>query len=129
MLSNNIPDFDALYTWITTKPLGSLLHHRGHTHTLVLALPLGLLSLLPVVGWARRRVWALTSLDWRWLVGLALAGGLLHIAFDSSNSYGVHPFWPFYDGWFYGDSIFIIEPFLWAAMAPPLYFAVETRAT
>ena len=74
MLANNIPDFDALYTWITPKPLGSLLHHRGHTHTLLLAVPLALLSVLPFLWWARRRGWALSTLDRRWLYGLGFGG-------------------------------------------------------
>lgn len=128
MLANNVPDFDALYTGITPGPLGSLLHHRGHTHTLILAIPLGLLALLLLSLWARRKGWELDAVDRRWLLGLALAGGLVHISLDAFNNYGVHPFWPFYHGWFYGDSVFIIEPFLWAALVPPLYFAVKTRA-
>jgi len=127
MLSNNLPDFDALYTRITPQPLGSLLHHRGHTHTFVIALPLGLVALAVLVGFARRRNWRLTRRDLGWLSALALAGGPVHIALDSSNNYGIHPFWPFYNGWFYGDSVFIIEPWIWAVLVPPLYFLVETR--
>src|SRR5688500_2848451 len=42
-LANNGPDFDFLYAGITEGKLGYLLHHRGHTHTLVAALPLTLL--------------------------------------------------------------------------------------
>jgi inner membrane protein len=42
----------------------------------------------------------------------------LHIAMDYANNYGVHPFWPLDNQWRYGDSVFIIEPLLWAACAP-----------
>jgi len=38
----------------------------------------------------------------------------------------VHPFWPLDNRWFYGDSIFIIEPLFWAACAP-LAFVFRTR--
>src|SRR4051812_26763726 len=44
---------------------------------------------------------------------------------DFTNSYGVHPFWPFYNGWSYGDSVFIVEPLIWAAAAP-LVFVLRT---
>ena len=43
---------------------------------------------------------------------------LLHIGMDFMNNYGVHPFWPVDSRWWYGDSVFIIEPLLWAACAP-----------
>jgi inner membrane protein len=46
------------------------------------------------------------------LAGLAVLGGLVHVARDFSNNYGVHPFWPAYSGWFYGDAIFIVDPWL-----------------
>jgi inner membrane protein len=39
----------------------------------------------------------------------------------------VHPFWPWYDGWFYGDTVFIIEPLFWAACAP-LAFTLQSPA-
>jgi inner membrane protein len=51
---------------------------------------------------------------------------LLHLAMDYTNNYGVHPFWPFYNGWVYGDSVYIVEPLLWLAAAP-LIFVLETR--
>ena len=75
------------------------------------------------------------DLWWRWrrvpagivplVAGVAFLAPLLHIAMDATNSYGVHPFWPFYDGWLYGDSVFIVEPLLWAAAAP-LGFLLRT---
>ena len=49
-LANNLPDVDIVYTWLDgPKPLGSLLHHRGHSHTLVVALPAA--WLLGVLAW------------------------------------------------------------------------------
>jgi len=47
---------------------------------------------------------------------------------DSLNSYGVHPFWPLDNRWFYGDSVFIVEPLYWAA-ALSLFFLVRSRLT
>jgi inner membrane protein len=62
------------------------------------------------------------------LLLLSLFGPWIHVAMDFSNNYGVHPFWPFYSGWFYGDAIFIIEPLYFAATIPALAFASESRA-
>ena len=52
---------------------------------------------------------------------------LLHLGMDALNEYGVHPFWPWDNRWYYGDAVFIIEPLCWLAMAP-LYFSLRSRA-
>jgi len=112
VLANNLPDFDFAYVGVTSGKLGYLLHHRGHTHTLAAVLPLALICLAVVaLGF---RLWrpAPSRADLARLVLLAAAGGVLHVLMDFGNNYGVHPFWPAYDGWFYGDAIFIIEPWL-----------------
>jgi inner membrane protein len=106
----NLPDADLLYTNITPPPLGYLLHHRGHTHTLagivVQALLVGAVCLLPAV---RRRVGAPRTR----LLALVAVALLSHLVLDAWNSYGVHPFWPVNSRWYYGDAIFIAEPWLW----------------
>ena len=110
IIAANLPDADLVYTNITVAPIGYLLHHRGHTHTVaglvVQAAIIGLISLLPAV---RRRIGAL-RLRFALLIGASL---MSHIALDSWNSYGVHPFWPIDNRWFYGDAIYIAEPWLW----------------
>jgi inner membrane protein len=112
VLANNLPDFDFLYVGITSGKLGYLLHHRGHTHTLVAVPLLALVALAVVTLGFRVRRPQLARADLVQLGALAVAGGLLHVIMDYGNNYGVHPFWPLYDGWFYGDAIFIIEPWL-----------------
>jgi inner membrane protein len=49
---------------------------------------------------------------------------LSHILLDSWNSYGVHPFYPVDSRWYYGDSIFIFEPWIWL----PLGIAAAANA-
>lgn len=127
ILANNAPDADSFYASLITNPLGSLLHHRGHTHTLVLVPFLAALSLGVTLGVARMRGIRFERSEATWLFVLGLLGVATHIALDATNNYGVHPFWPFYDGWFYGDSVFIIEPLIWAALIPPLVFSVRSR--
>ncbi|HEX6764212.1 MAG TPA: metal-dependent hydrolase, partial [Polyangiaceae bacterium] len=127
MLANNGPDIDSSFAGFLSRPLGSLLHHRGHTHTFVLSPVLAAAALVVTLAVARYRGERFDGSEKKWLFGVGLVGVVIHIALDATNNYGVHPFWPFYSGWFYGDSIFIVEPFLWAALVPPLVFAVEAR--
>lgn len=118
-LANNIPDIDPIHTGITKPPpLGNLLHHRGHTHTLPIAWLLGALIALAVMKWIERRQGAFARADQRWLIGLGLLGATLHITMDFGNNYGVHPFWPADTHWYYGDSIFINRAALARADAP-----------
>jgi inner membrane protein len=125
--ANNLPDFDFVYRRVTAGKLGYLLHHRGHTHTVPGALALGALTLLVVFGWTRSRNVMLPARGWVALWALALAGPLLHIALDYGNNYGVHPFWPIDNRWYYGDTIFIVEPLLWTAALPALVLLAETN--
>jgi len=129
ILSNNLPDFDFVYRNITSGRLGYLLHHRGHTHTVPGALALGALAFVIAWGWTALRGKALSRSERRVLAVLAFAGPFLHIALDYGNNYGVHPFWPVDEAWFYGDTIFIVEPLLWAAAVPPLLLLAEARWT
>lgn len=131
-LGQNMADADAIYTGITEGPLGYLLHHRGHTHTLVLAPVMALVAY--AIGGNATRAWreGATRADRLWLAALALAGAVGHLLLDLSNDYGIHPFWPLDDGWIYGDTIFIVEPLFWAATLPILVRAsrsVVARAT
>jgi inner membrane protein len=52
---------------------------------------------------------------------------LLHIVFDFQNNYGVHPFWPLDDRWYYGDTLFIVEPLLWAVALPAVALLARSR--
>src|SRR5215470_5595387 len=55
VLANNLPDMDFVYRRITPGKLGYLLHHRGHTHTLVGATVLSVVALSLVFAWTRLR--------------------------------------------------------------------------
>jgi inner membrane protein len=117
--ASNAPDLDFIAGLVSNHAkLSYLSHHRGHTHTLLLAVPIGIacaelflrLYRLTDAG-ARARLYVLGAL-----------AGLLHIGFDWLNNYGVHPFFPLDNRWYYGDAIFIIEPLFFAALLPLLIF-------
>jgi inner membrane protein len=126
-VGNNLPDLDFLYARITPGKLGYLLHHRGHTHTLLAGTVLGALALALFLLWTRRRALELTRAETLALAGLSVLGPWAHVGMDALNNYGVHPFWPVYDGWLYGDAVFIIEPWFWVFSIPPLALASATR--
>jgi inner membrane protein len=125
--TNNVPDLDFVYARITPGKLGYLLHHRGHTHTLLAGVVLGALTYALLAAWARNRSFALSRPETRALAGLSLLGPWTHVGMDALNSYGVHPFWPAHDGWLYGDAVFIIEPWFWVLALPALSLASVTR--
>ena len=111
IIAANLPDIDLAYSGITASPIGYLLHHRGHTHTV--AGLLGLALVLVLGYWffpSVRKMGLLGRLRFWLLIAIALAS---HLALDSLNSYGVHPFYPFDNNWYFGDAVFILEPWLW----------------
>lgn len=121
-LASNFPDLDLVLSPLLSPPLGYLLHHRGHTHTLLYALPQALLlaSLLWLLWPAARRLLKASAVTRRGFV-LSLAIGFgLHILMDTLNSYGIHPFHPFDSRWLYGDLVFILEPVFWIAFGVPM---------
>ncbi|HVK55825.1 MAG TPA: metal-dependent hydrolase [Burkholderiales bacterium] len=121
-LASNFPDLDLVLKPLIAPPLGYLLHHRGHTHTLLYAIPqaLMLFALIWLLWPAARRL-VNESATARTGLAISVGAGLgLHILMDYLNSYGVHPFHPFDSRWFYGDMVFILEPFFWVAFGVPL---------
>jgi inner membrane protein len=120
--ASNLPDADLLLTPLLPDPLGYLLHHRGHTHTVLFAvLQAALLWAAVWLLWPAARTLLRESASARRGLGAALALGLgLHLLLDYLNSYGLHPFYPFDARWFYGDMLFIIEPAFWVAFGVPM---------
>lgn len=129
MIGGNLPDVDLLWSmqFATGDRLTYLVEHRGYTHTLVGCVALAMLLFIgTMIGlrWQGRRV---RAPDAYLLAAMSAFAVLLHLGMDALNEYGVHPFWPWNNRWYYGDALFIVEPLFWLALAP-LYFALRTRA-
>ena len=128
-IAGNLPDLDLVLSGLLPAPLGYLLHHRGHTHTLLYLAPQALLLIALVwLLWpaARRLLRASTSAR-AGLVMATIIGLALHLLMDFFNSYGLHPFHPFDSRWLYGDMVFIIEPVFWIGFGVPLAMMVPLR--
>ena len=117
VVGSNLPDLDVLYSFGSGDKLAYLLEHRGHTHTVVGALFAAVAMLVVCALALRMKRISLSRRDRTVLVALALLAPLLHIAMDSLNTYGVHPWWPIDNRWYYGDAVFIVEPLFWASAA------------
>jgi inner membrane protein len=129
-LAGNFPDLDLVLTPLLPAPLGYLLHHRGHTHTLLYALPqMLLLATLTWALWPNARRLLRQSATAR--IGFLLAittGFALHLLMDYLNSYGLHPFHPIDSRWVYGDMVFILEPVFWLAFGVPMIMSARRAA-
>jgi hypothetical protein len=83
-------------------PIGYLLHHRGHTHTVM---GLGVLAFALALAYRvapRTRRPPLSEQFRLWLlIAMALAS---HLLLDALNNYGVHPFYPFDSTWYFADA-------------------------
>ena len=51
--------------------------------------------------------------NFKWLVILSYIGVISHVFLDYLNNYGVRLLMPFSGRWFYGDSVFIVDIWMW----------------
>lgn len=121
IIGANIPDIDAAcLLWL--PGVEHLAFRRGITHGPIawVLLPLILAGLL--YGFDRwqaqrgKRPEGRLPVSLKWLFLLSLLGCLTHPALDWLNVYGIRLLEPFSDRWFYGDTLFIIDVWLWALM-------------
>ena len=112
VIAANIPDIDAVATLLGTQ---SLAIRRGITHgPIALALlPLILTGL--VMAWNRWRPAEQPVRFWPLLL-CAYIGTLSHPALDWMNSYGIRLLEPFSSTWYAGDTLFIIDLWIWIAL-------------
>lgn len=119
MIAANLPDLDALALLVGE----SIAWRRGWTHGPVGLLILPLLLVAIMVGFdrwqARRGTRPAARLPVRpgWLLGLAYIGIVSHPLMDWLNVYGIRWLMPFSDRWYYGDTLFIIDVWLWIMLA------------
>jgi inner membrane protein len=64
----------------------------------------------------------------RELLLLSYIGVTAHVLMDLLNNYGVRLLMPFDGRWFYGDVLFIIDPWLWLVLGAGVWMARRQRA-
>jgi len=132
IIGANLPDVDAAcFFWLDgVEHLG---FRRGITHgpPAMLLLPLVLAGLLYGFDlWQAKRgkrPEARLQVSFKWLYALALLGCLTHPALDWLNVYGIRLLEPFSSRWFYGDTLFIIDIWLWLLMGFATWFSLRRQ--
>ncbi len=118
LVAANLPDIDVLA--YLRDPLFALTFRRGWTHGVLAMVLLPLVLAGGMVAWDR-----MVRLRWRpvakpapprELLVVSLVGVLSHPLLDLLNTYGVRLLMPFSGGWFYGDTLFIVDPWLWGML-------------
>jgi inner membrane protein len=122
LLGANAPDLDAVFYLI--DPDLALYYRRGHTHGVVamILLPLALWGLL--LAWdrlARRGTPARAGP----LLAVSALATWSHPLLDWLNTYGVRFLMPFDGRWFYGDTLFIVDPWLWLILGGGLFLSTR----
>ena len=122
----NLPDLDALAYF--DGPAADLEWRRGWSHGVLalVVLPFVLTALLLLL-----RRWSGRAARWsnrpgvqpRQLLLLSFVAILSHPILDTLNTYGVRWLMPFSSRWFYGDTLFIVDPWVWLALALGVYFS------
>ncbi len=134
IIAANLPDIDAAcFFWLDgTEHLG---FRRGITHGPIALALLPLLlagALWSYDRWQTRRGTRPAGrlpVHFGWLFALSLIGCLSHPLFDWFNNYGVRLLEPFSSQWFYGDTLFIIDPWIIAMLGAGVWFSLRRERT
>jgi inner membrane protein len=129
LLGANLPDVDVFLYFV--GPDTALAYRRGWTHGVLAMALLPLLLTAGVLVWdrvvRRRRHPERAPASPAAILGLAYLALLTHPALDWLNTYGVRLLMPFDGRWFYGDSLFIIDIWLWLALGGAVFLARRPR--
>jgi inner membrane protein len=122
MIAANLPDLDVL-VFATDVP--SVAFRRGWTHGTIaqVLLPILLTTAIYAVDRVRPARAGARPICVRSVLLLSYLGVLSHVALDWLNSYGIRLLMPFDQDWFYGDTLFIVDPWLWLALGGGIWLA------
>jgi inner membrane protein len=130
-LAANAPDIDVFVLFLGSY--AGLALRRGWTHgpLAMVLLPLMLTAIMLAWDrWVRRRgarAASLAPMTFGATLLIAFIGVLSHSFLDWLNTYGVRLMMPFSREWFYGDAVFIIDPWLWLLFTVALVRWRRTR--
>lgn len=117
LIGVNLPDVDGIASFWGSDT--ALYVRRGWTHGLLalIVLPLLLAGLIWLWNRWRGRSASDPPLRMRAILGLSFLSVWSHPFLDWVNTYGVRLFMPFDGRWFYGDTLFIVDPWVWLLAA------------
>lgn len=120
----NAPDADIVA--LVGGPWFYLQHHRGITHSIIGSLVLAVL--IPILFWTSESIVARLRgrerrIKFKGLLLASLIATSTHTLFDWTNNYGVRPWLPWSGRWYYGDLVFIVDPWLWLSLGGASFLA------
>ena len=126
MVGANLPDIDAL-AYVFGDGVDALAFRRGWTHGILAMAMLPAILAGTMLAFDRfvrlRRRPEAEPARWRALLPLAALGVLSHPILDFLNTYGVRFLAPFSWTWSYGDALFIVDPWIWLALALGIFLS------
>ena len=120
MIASNLPDVDVL---VFASNLPAVAFRRGWTHGILAQalLPIALTAAMLGVNRLFPGRADEPPARTRGLLLLSYVGVLSHVALDLLNNYGVRLLMPFSNRWFYGDAVFIVDPWLWLILGSAIW--------
>ena len=111
IIAANLPDIDSFVAGaLGCQPIAA---HRGFTHGLGGLLTMPFLALAIIWVWEKLRPGKEGPLRLGGLLLACFLGVLSHPLLDLMNTYGTRVLEPFSNRWFYADTLFIIDPWIW----------------
>lgn len=124
----NVPDIDVAVFATSTLPM---YFRRGWTHGPIAMVVLPLVVAALVVWWDRavrqRRAAPPPPVVPREVLLLAVLGTWSHPLMDYMNSYGIRLLMPFSGRWFYGDALYIVDPWLYLLLGAGAWLGWRSR--
>lgn len=130
LIGANLPDLDVLA--YLGGPLADLEFRRGWTHGVVALVVLPVLLTVAMLAFDRltrraRRAVLPTQVHAGQLLFLSAIAILSHPILDSLNTYGVRWLVPWTDARVYGDTLFIIDPWVWLVLGAGVWLSRRRR--
>jgi inner membrane protein len=130
VIANNLPDVDVAVFATNTLAMS---FRRGWTHGVLAQAALPVVLTGAMLAYDRyivqKRAAAPPPAVARELLLLSYIGVLLHVVMDLMNSYGVRLLMPWSGRWFYGDALFIVDPWLYLVLGTGWWMARRREAT
>ena len=111
IIAANLPDIDSFVAGaVGCDPLAA---HRGFTHGIGGDLTMPFLAVAIIWLWERLRPGKEGPLNPGGLLLACFVAGLSHPLLDLMNTYGTRVLEPFSHRWWYADTLFIVDPWIW----------------
>lgn len=124
VIAANLPDIDVL---VLATDNVAMSFRRGWTHGVLAMAVLPLLLAWAMLAWDRlvrqRRPHPPPRAGLGGLLLLSYIGLLSHPFLDYLNSYGIRLLMPFSDRWFFGDALYIVDPWMYVILGAGVVLA------